>query len=502
MSMTSTFFLFLFFPMTLAGYYLIRKDLRNCFLVAASLLFYMLCDFDYILLLLLSILVNYLMGILIDYNLVLAEKRKGDPAGKTYQRTAKFYLVLSIVFNFELLLYYKYFIFAVDTVNTLFRLDFTVPVIGLPIGISFFTFRAVSYCLDIYWRTAPVQKNPLNVALYISFFPQVTMGPITGYKDFAPQLHGRKFEFDIFSEGMKQIVAGLFKKLVLADSIGRMVDYVFAMNHSDRTVVMAWMGIAGYLIQLYYDFSGYSDMAIGLGKLFGFQTPKNFEYPYAAKSVVDYWGRWHITLGTWLKGYIYTPVFRSMMQGKHSPLFVCDIIALLATWMFSGLWHGAAWHFVCWGLYQFAFIALERTIENYQKKRRKRLKLKKQPETRRHAVLAHIYLIVVVIFGQIMFRVNGFWNYFPYVGSMFGLLGNPVINNLTVFYWKQNAPLFIVGGIFCFPIACKLENFSDKHYTLQCIRTLIQPVIYAAMALISIAFVFTSTYQAFIYFQF
>lgn len=502
MSITSTLFLFLFFPVTLAGYYLIRSELRNCFLVAASLLFYTLGDPNYIWLLLCSILINYLLGLLMDRNLTRAEELKEYTTGVPYQRKAKFYLIISLVFNFGILFYYKYLAFSVDTVNSLLRLNFTLPVIGLPLGISFFTFRTVSYCLDIYWRTSQAQKNPIDMALYVSFFPQVTMGPITKYGEFVDQLNNRKFDIDAFSEGLKQIVIGLFKKMVIANTLGTVVDHIFSMSHSDRTAVLAWLGIIGYLLQLYHDFSGYSDMAVGLGKLFGFKTPKNFDYPYASRSVAEFWTRWHITLGTWLKDYIYTPVFRAMMEKKKYSLFVCNIVALLAVWLFSGLWHGAAWHFVVWGIYQFAFIALERAVENYQKNRRKRLKLKKQPETRRQAILRHSYLIFVVLFGQVMFRIDGFWNFFPYIGGMFGLLGNHLLSPFSMLLLRDNAILIIVATVLCFPTVPKIVSYIQMHNHLVKTGNILEPFVYIVVFLVVIGYMVNSSYDPFLYFNF
>lgn len=503
MSFTSTVFFFLFFPLCLAGYYLIRPSLRNAFLVLASLAFYAWGETKYVLPLIFSIAVNYLLGLAMERALASAEALTGKSSAEGYRRRAWLWLVLALAFNFGMLFYFKYLAFAVGTVNSLFRLRFTIPAVGLPLGISFYTFRTVSYCLDVYWRRTTAAKNPIDMALYVSFFPQVSMGPITRYSDFAGQLHDRTFDADIFADGIKQIIVGLFKKLVIANNLGTMVDYAFAMEHGERTVVLAWMGIIGYLIQLYYDFSGYSDIAIGLGKLFGFETPQNFDYPYASKSVGEFWNRWHMTLGVWLRDYIYTPAFRGVMGRRKISIYQCDIIALFVTWLFSGLWHGSAWHYVAWGLYQFAFIALERTVEAYEKKKRRRLKLKKQPETKRHAILAHVYFQLVLIIGFVMFRIDGFWNFFPYVGSMFGLLGNAFINTNTIYYWSQNVVLLAVGGIFCFPVMKKLNELCDRcGGALRTARDVLTPVAYMASAIIAVAFVFTSTYQAFIYFQF
>ena len=511
MTITSTLFLFLFFPVTLLGYYLVRRELKNVFLLLASILFYFLSDPNSIWIIVVSIAVNYLLGLGIGHNVKSANNQSDEQAGKGYMIIAKVLLILGLVFNFGMLLYYKYTGFALETANALFKLDFTIPIIGLPIGISFFTFRTVSYLLDVYWNTSPAQKNPINAALYISFFPQVTMGPITKYSDFAGQLGVRKFDADMFADGLKQMVLGLFKKVVFANGVGTMVDYIFDMPHSERTVVMAWLGIIGYLVQLYYDFGGYSDMAIGLGKLFGFKTPKNFDYPYASKSVAEFWNRWHITLGSWFRDYVFMPVstsgwLRKICRkikdkfGNKARDIIKNLIPLAIVWFFTGLWHGAAWHYVAWGAYQFAFILFERLIEiNFKKPKSDSTKSKKTVVIN---ILSHVYFIPVLIIGQTMFRIEGFWNFFPYVGGMFGIGGGGFINTNTVFNWSQNAVLLIVGTIFCFPVAKKLNELCDKHEALGSVRMIARPLFYAAVAVVAVSFVFTSTYQAFIYAQF
>lgn len=489
MTFTSTIFIFLFLPVTLAGYYLLRSGLRNLFLVIASLAFYSVGDWQMFPLLLISILVNYVLALLQEQQRELAAVRR-------------LFLVLSLVWNFGLLYYYKYFIFSVETVNSLLNLNFVLPIIGLPLGISFYTFRTVSYQLDTYWDTAPVAKNPLDLALYVSFFPQVTMGPITKYSEFAPQIKNREFSWDAFTDGSKLLIAGLFKKLVISNGIAVMVDHVFSMADGERTVVLAWMGILGFLIQLYYDFSGYSDMADGIGRMFGFQTPKNFDYPYMSKSVVEFWNSWHITLGRWLRDYLYTPVFRSLQGKKYFSIAVCNIIALFATWLFAGIWHGAAWHYVAMGLYYFVFIAEERVVADAQKKRRKKLKLKKQSETKMQSAMKHLYFFVVLIFGQLLFRIDSLSRFLPYVGSMFGLTDNAIIDGFTKLSLQDNACLFLIGIFFSFPVLSWYKSHRDIHPVVQKAYLLAQPLIYTFGLLISISYMLLSSYNPFLYLNF
>lgn len=486
MTFTSLEFLFLFFPVTLAGYYLINSNLRNIFLLIVSLIFYSVGEPVMIGLLITSIVVNYVLGLLLARNW-------------SHIAIKYIWLISMLIWNFGLLFYYKYYVFALENVNGLFGTNITIPQIIQPLGISFFTFRTISFCLDVYWGTVPIQKNFIDVALYICFFPQVTMGPISKYNDFSSQLK-RKFDLDLFLDGIKRIIIGLSKKLIIANNIGGVVDAVFALHGDERSVVLSWIGILGYLIQLYYDFSGYSDIAIGIGQLFGFKMPENFNYPFVSKTVVEYWSRWHITLGTWLKNYLYTPIFRAC-QNKNIDINVCNILALLGVWLFAGIWHGAGWNFVCYGLYYFAFIVFERLVEDYKKKKRKRLKLKKEPETMKQKICAHVYFFAVLIFGQLLFRSADLRSFGEYFKSMFGLSGNVFFDSKTYFYWLQSIVLFIIGWIFAFPVTekikCKLTGNAGNWAI-----TIVTPIMYGMLLIISIAFAMTDTYQSFIYFQF
>lgn len=500
MTILSLSFLFLFLPLIVVGYYLIRPELKNVFLVFASLLFYTLGDPHYIGLLLLNIGLNYLLGVAIERSIRGANANRGPMKGA--KAASWILLVLGLLIDFGLLFFYKYLRFAVQSVNTLFSLRFEIPIIGLPLGISFYTFRSISYLLDIFWGMCSAQKNPIQVALYISFFPQISMGPITEYRDFVGQFQNRKIDFLAFSDGVKLIIVGLFKKLVFANGLGFMVDKVFAMQDMNRPVLLAWMGIIGYLIQLYYDFSGYSDIAIGIGDLFGFRTPKNFDYPYLSKSIHEFWSRWHITLGAWLRDYIYTPIFRALQGKRKLSMMCCNLLALFVTWLFSGFWHGAAWHFVAFGLVQFFFIAMERLVEDHNKKRRKQLGIRKQPKTKLYVLLSHLYFLLALIFSEVLFRVEGLSRFLPYLQSMFGLVNNSFSGTVTAFYWGQSATLLLVGGLFCFPVAQKVKEVCVQRNGLKTVYDILCPVGYMIMAIVAVSFAFTTTYQAFIYFQF
>lgn len=487
MAFTSLNFIFLFFPITVILYYvLINNKLRNIFLVIASLIFYSTGEPRVVWLLVISIVVNYLFA------LALGKEWEFAPIKKCF-------LYGMFLWNAGLLIYYKYLYFVVENINHITGTHFVLTDIIQPLGISFFTFRTISFCLDVYWGTVPIQTNFINVALYISFFPQLTMGPISKYNDFSKQLDERKFNLEIFLDGIKRIIVGMFKKLVISDTIGLIVDTIFGMG-SERTALLAWMGILGYLIQLYYDFSGYSDIAVGLGQLFGFKTPENFDYPYVSKTITEYWSRWHITLGTWMKNYLYTPIFRAC-QDKNIKKMGCDILALLGVWVFAGIWHGTGWNYLLYGLYYCLFIVLERLWENYKKKKRKKLGIKKQPETVPQKIRSHIYFFIVLVFGQLMFRSDNLTMFGKYFLDMFGLRGNGFGSQMTLFYWKQMAVVFILGLIFSFPVVPKIQEFLGKGKR-KIILDIATPVVYAILLVVAIAFAFTSTYQAFVYFQF
>ena len=326
------------------------------------------------------------------------------------------------------------------------------------------------------------------------------MGPITNYFDFYPQVNNHHFNIDNFLDGVKRIIIGLAKKLIIANNIGFVVDPIFAMSADERTIGLAWLGILCYLIQLYYDFSGYSDIAIGIGKLFGFKTPENFDYPFISKSIVEYWMRWHITLGTWLKVYLFTPILMSC-KNRGIAIGSAYIIALFGVWLFAGAWHGAGWNFICYGLYYFVFIVLERFYQDYKKQRRKKLGLKKRDNTLTENMLAHVYFFIVLIFGQLLFRCTDLNHFGQYFASMFGISENCAWNSVSKYYLLQSWVLLIIGWIFAFPII-RLVKSKLQNKVSNIILEVLSPIMYFVLLLISIAFAMTNTYQSFIYFQF
>ncbi|MGD8338870.1 MAG: MBOAT family protein, partial [Desulfobacterales bacterium] len=377
MLFSSIIFLFQFLPLCLLLYFLAGKRLRNLLLLIASLVFYAWGESYYVLLMLVSILVNYLCGLMID-------RYRGRQA-------ARGFLIAAIAFNVLSISVFKYANFLVDNLNTLLSQIGAGPIelapIHLPIGISFFTFQAMSYAVDVYRRDAPVQRNPLNIGLYIALFPQLIAGPIIRYHDIAAQLIRRRVRLDDLSYGIERFVVGLGKKVLIANQVAIIADQVFSFPYETLTPGVAWLGVLCYTLQIYFDFSGYSDMAIGIGRMFGFHFLENFNYPYISRSIREFWRRWHISLSSWFRDYLYIP-----LGGNHrGPLRT--YLNLLIVFFLCGLWHGASWNFVIWGLLHGLFLVIERL--GFEK-----------ILNRWWSPLRYLYVMLVVCTGWVFFRAE------------------------------------------------------------------------------------------------
>lgn len=467
MSFSTPIFLFLFFPITILGYYLIHPKLKNAFLLIVSLAFYAWGEPKFIVVFAAAILFNYLTGLLL---------------GKLQElkNSKRMVMIATIMANIGLLFYYKYLMFGTEIINDIFKAGLTVKEIALPLGISFFTFRSVSYISDVYWGTTRAQKNPINVALYISFFPQVSMGPITKSDFFMSQLDNRRFDLDKFTDGVKRFITGLAKKLIIADTLGVIVDPVFSMAADERTVVAAWYGMIGYSLQLFFDFSGYSDMAIGLSKMFGFDTPENFDYPYMATSITDFWRRWHITLGEFFKNYVYFPLGGSRKGNVYVNIFIVFLL--------TGIWHGAAWSFIVWGLWHGLF----RLIEMALKRSKKEFKIP--------SVFKHIYAVAVVAMGWVLFRASDLLSGIRYWGNLIGIGSAGFSDSYSLFTLKSEIGLFAIGILFCFPIAKKLtQTIKKKNGLYFFTNNFLIPITYIGLLLICIAYMQVGTYNPFLY---
>ncbi|MBE6056084.1 MBOAT family O-acyltransferase, partial [Clostridium sp.] len=379
MVFSSQIFIFIFLPLNLIIYYTIgnifsSKIFKNCISLFGSLIFYAWGGIKYLPLLCSSILINYIFGLLIDK---LKEKK----------RLKKIVLLVGIMLNLILLFYYKYYDFAIGNINRISNTTFQYNGIILPIGISFFTFQGMSYIIDIYRKDAKVNKNILSVALYISFFPQLIAGPIVKYKDIDNQIRKRKESMEYFSYGIERFVIGLSKKVIIADTVAEIADTIFSLSNVGIDQSTAWLGAICYTFQIYFDFSGYSDMAIGLGYMFGFRFMENFNYPYISKSITEFWRRWHISLSTWFKEYLYIPLGGNRKGNTYLNLFI--------VFLTTGLWHGASWNFIAWGMWNGIFIIIEKIIN------------KKRGYIKTPSIIKATITMFIVILGWVLFRANG-----------------------------------------------------------------------------------------------
>ena len=412
-------FLFLFLPATLFFYYLSPKAGKNYILLFVSLLFYAWGEPIYVFIMLLSICLNYMFAIFVD---------RGK---ENFQK--KLWLVISIVVNLSILGIFKYAGFFVDNLNKWFNLGIPVPDIALPIGISFFTFQAMSYVIDVYRKDAMLQKSLFDLGLYISLFPQLVAGPIVRYQTVADQIRGRVHDWTLFESGVKRFLIGLFKKVFIANPIGLVADEIFALSGGDLSTGTVWIGIFAYTLQIYFDFSGYSDMAIGLGRMFGFKFLENFNYPYIAQSVTDFWRRWHISLSSWFRDYVYIPLGGNRVKTWkiYRNLFI--------VWTLTGFWHGASWTFMAWGFYYGILIALERAFLG------KWIAKMYQP-------LRHVYLLLIVMIGWVFFRADNFTYSFQYIQTLFGFGEGGLIDHKTWLYLNDYFLLFIIAMVVATPI--------------------------------------------------
>ena len=463
MVFSSLLFLWLFLPVVVAGYYIVPSKCKNILLLISSLLFYAWGEPVYILLMLFSIFFNWGTGLLIDQ----------------FRKIDGILLAVNVVGNLALLGFFKYYDFFIGLVNSCFKTTFPEKNIPLPIGISFFTFQILSYVIDLYRGRYPVQKNILNLALYISFFPQLIAGPIVRYVDIDRQLESRTHSTQKAMEGIRRFLYGLGKKVLIANVLGQCVDSIYAMELSEVTGAFAWLAAGMYMLQIYYDFSGYSDMAIGLGKLFGFDFPENFNYPYLSKSVQEFWRRWHISLGTWFREYLYFPL------GGSRKGAVRTYVNLMIVFLVTGLWHGAGMTFVLWGVYYGILLLLEKFVL--------RRVLEHLP-----GLLRHVLTLLLVLIGWVFFFSSSPAAAFGWIGRMFGS-GSALIDATAKYYLAGCWPLLLVGAIGSFPVVSHVgTNLLRRSKAWQAFSV----VLFLALLLLCIALMMNDTYSTFLYFQF
>jgi alginate O-acetyltransferase complex protein AlgI len=479
MVFSSLFFLFYFLPVILVSYFATPAKLRNLHLLLASLFFYAWGEGLYILLMLFVITVNYIIGMSFD---------------KSAAATRRRLLIFGIGVNLIPLLFYKYSGFFLENLGIPLKavaITSLVPENGihLPLGISFFTFQAMSYLIDTYRGTTASQKNPINLALYITVFPQLIAGPIVRYHDISRQINKRRVSLDDFSLGVERFIVGLAKKVLLANPLGQMADIVFKLPSSELSTAAVWIGAVSYALQIYYDFSGYSDMAIGLGRMFGFTFLENFDFPYISKSIQEFWRRWHISLSNWFRDYLYIPLGGNRKGPRRT------IINLFIVFFLCGLWHGASWNFVFWGLFHGFFLAIERGRWGNV--------LARTPEIIRHA-----YVLLVVLVGWIFFRAETFSQATEFVGILFGLQETTLLSYAVLMRLDS---LFLLT--FCFavffmapsvPFLYKKAQRSEHGVLLQIVKThhLVRLFCLCSIFTLSVASLASGVYNPFIYFRF
>lgn len=470
MLFSSITFLFIFLPLTLLLYYLVPVRMKNYVMLAASLIFYAWGEPVYIILMILSIILNYFCG------QDIYEKR--DNA-----RAMKMSLMFGVVMNLLILGFFKYYGLLMDTINAILPIDIPYRVLALPIGISFYTFQAMSYLIDVYRKEVKPQENILYFALYISMFPQLIAGPIVRYIDIEEQLKERSINSTKFGEGAMYFIRGLAKKVVLANTFGSVYEQVAAMQMGSFSTLTAWVGAIAYAFQIYFDFGGYSDMAIGLGKMFGFEFLPNFNYPYIAKSITDFWRRWHISLSTWFREYVYIPLGGNRCTPSR------HILNLLIVWMLTGLWHGAQWNFMFWGLYYGVILILEKYLWGS--------KIEKLP-----SAVQHIYAFVLVLFGWVFFFSPTLGYAGQYLKVMFGIGANGIFDKQGFFMIFTNWLLIVIAILASAPRGYKLLKKITGCWQSEEVRAIVTCAVYIAMFLLCIAFLVTETYNPFLYFRF
>jgi alginate O-acetyltransferase complex protein AlgI len=472
--------MFYFLPLTLVVYYCVSfsRTVQNIWLLIVSLVFYAWGEPVMVLLMIGSIMANWCFGVFVD-------KYRYDKV------KSRLIIVFTCIANLGALFVFKYLSWVLQTINTVAGGDlFHFRDIALPIGISFYTFQSMSYVIDVYRDEAKVEKNPFYVGLYVTFFPQLVAGPIVRYIDVAHAVRHRKFDFTVFSDGVCQFVAGLGKKILIANNMAVIADNVFNVSTLGHFVynvpaMLALVGAVAYALQLFFDFAGYSDMAIGLGKMFGFEFLINFNYPFIADSMTEFWKRWHISLSTWFREYVYFPLGGSKVSNQDK-----IVRNQFVVWLLTGLWHGAAWTYVLWGLWNFVFLMLERLI--------------KYDTLRIPKVFKHLYLLTVFFIGLIFFRTVDFYQAAQYILNLFGANNNGFYSPVALMFLREYGIFFLLGLICCTPV---LKNFGKlvKNSLMGVwgdIYAFFLPFGYLALFIVCVTYLAKGTYNPFIYFNF
>lgn len=467
MLFSSISFIYYFLPIVLMLYFLVPFKFKNFVLLISSLFFYFYGEPIYSILMLVSILSGYLHG------LWIYRSRKS--------RYAKIPLICSIVFSIGILLYFKYADFLIENINWIFGIKINSLKVVLPIGISFYTFQILSYTIDVYNGNAKVQTNFFNFAAYVTLFPQLIAGPIVRYTTVEKELSQRKHTVADFAYGVNRFIVGLAKKVLIANTLGEL-GQIF-LNLDKSTILFYWIAAISFMLQIYYDFSGYSDMAIGLGRIFGFHFLENFNYPYISKSISEFWRRWHMSLGTWFRDYVYIP-----MGGNRVGAFKW-IRNVFTVWFLTGLWHGANWNFIIWGLYFGIFLILEKFLLNDL--------LRKLPP-----VVGHIYTLFFVAISFIIFNTNNMTECIVYIKGMFGILDIPFSNAETYYYLRSYGFTLIIAAVGSTPLVTKAVRRIKLSKKGEAFLNISEPVVLVSLLLLITGYLIDGSFNPFLYFRF
>ena len=461
MVFSSITFLFYFLPIVLSIYYIVPNKCKNIVLLLSSLLFYAYGEPTYVLVMIVSIIFTYIFGLLIN----------------KYKEYSKLFLILSICVSVGVLVYFKYTNFLIQNINLWLKNKIDFIYVVLPIGISFYTFQLISYIIDVYRGQAKVQKNIFKLAMYISLFPQLIAGPIVRYTTIEEQIENREYSVSKFALGIRRFIIGLGKKVLIANVLGQLANVFVSSN--DTSVLFYWLYAVAIMLQIYFDFSGYSDMAIGLGRMFGFEFLENFNYPYIATSITDFWRRWHISLSSWFRDYIYIPL------GGNRVSKIKWLRNILVVWFLTGLWHGAAWNFIIWGLYFGILLILEKIFLGKV--------LEKLPR-----IIRSIYVLFIVMVSVIIFNGENVSNIFQNIVGLFGIRTSSLVSAESIYYFKSYLVVLIVSIIGSTPI---MKNVANNEKVSKFVNVF-EPIFLLLILIICTSYIIDSSFNPFLYFRF
>lgn len=465
MLFTSISFLYYFLPVLIIIYFITPKKYKNIILLIASLLFYLYGEPKYVFLMIAEIIIAYIGAILID----------------KYKNQSKNILITTLFIHVFLLIIFKYTDFIIQTINDISNANIKLLNIALPIGISFYTFQIISYVIDVYNGKVKVQKNIINLATYVSLFPQLVAGPIVRYQTVEKELDDRVHSFNNFAYGIRRFSIGLAKKVLIANALGELCNKAFALN--ETTIIFYWIFGISYMLQLYFDFSAYSDMAIGLGRIFGFNFPENFNYPYISKSITEFWRRWHISLSTWFKDYVYIPLGGNR-DGKYK-----QIRNILIVWLLTGIWHGANWTFLIWGLLFGIILIIEKIFLNKF--------MEKLPSFIRRIYVLFIVMILFIIFNSENMQVA-----LTNIKGLFGMNGEVFVNDYTLHYLKSYLPVLIIALLGSTPLIKILIDKLRKNKYVNNIINILEPILIVMILFVVTSYLIDNSYNPFLYFRF